>query len=404
MKILVLNCGSSSIKYQLIELEKNNSNLLAKGLVERIGLTPAVLTHQRSGDDKVKKELEIPTHLEGVNFVLEALLDHEHGAIKDITEIVAVGHRTVHGGDIFSKSVLITADVIKEMEKCIDLAPLHNPANLKGIECISAVLPDVPQVAVFDTSFHQTMPAYSYLYPLPYEYYEKYRIRRYGFHGTSHKYVSKKACEMLGLKPESTKIISCHLGNGASIAAVDGGKSVDTSMGMTPVEGLMMGTRVGDIDAGVPLFIQEKENLTTEQVSNILNKKSGLQGISGVSSDMRDLWAAAESGNEKAKLALDMFIYRVKKYVGAYAAAMGGVDVVLFTGGIGENDHDVRHLVCKNMEFMGINFDEKINANLRGKDTVISTPDSKVKVLLLTTDEELVIAMDTYDIVTKKRL
>jgi acetate kinase len=285
------------------------------------------------------------------------------------------------------------------VEKCVELAPLHNPANLEGVKCISAVLPDVPQVGVFDTAFHQTMPEKAFMYALPYEYYDKYRIRRYGFHGTSHKFVSKKACDFLNLSPAETKIISCHLGNGASIAAVDSGKSIDTSMGLTPVEGLMMGTRVGDIDPGVLLFLEEKEHLDAAGMNNLINKKSGLQGISGLSSDMRDLWAAAEEGNKRAKLALDMFIYRVKKYIGAYAAAMGGVDVILFTGGIGENDFNVRERVCENLEFMGVQIDKKTNFNLRGEDTVISAIDSKVKVLLLTTDEELVIAMDTYEIV-----
>jgi acetate kinase len=399
MKVLVLNCGSSSIKYQLIELENSSSTLLAKGLVERIGIDNAQLTHQTTGKEKYTVVLDIPSHLEGVNFVLQALLSPETGAIKDIKEIVAVGHRMVHGGEAFAKSVLISPEVIAEVENCIELAPLHNPANLKGVECISKVLPDVPQVGVFDTAFHQTMPEKAFMYALPYEYYEKYRIRRYGFHGTSHKFVSKKACEFLGLKTENTKIISCHLGNGASIAAVDGGKSIDTSMGLTPVEGLMMGTRVGDIDAGVLLFIEEKEKLDAGSMNSLINKKSGLQGISGLSSDMRDLWAAAENGNERAKLALDMFIYRVKKYIGAYAAAMGGVDVILFTGGIGENDFAVRKAVCEGLEFMGVKLDKEVNNKLRGKDTLISTEDSKVKLLLLTTDEELVIAMDTYEIV-----
>ncbi|GHV34789.1 acetate kinase [Bacteroidia bacterium] len=398
MKILVLNCGSSSIKYQLIELDTNSSNLLAKGIVERIGLDQAALTHQLTGRDKVKKILDIPTHLEGVNFVLGALLDAENGAIKDITEISAVGHRMVHGGEAFARSVLITPEVIAEVEKCVELAPLHNPANLEGVKCISAALPNVPQVGVFDTAFHQTMPEKAYMYALPYEYYDKYRIRRYGFHGTSHKFVSKKACDFLNLDPVKTKIISCHLGNGASIAAVDCGKSIDTSMGLTPVEGLMMGTRVGDIDPGVLLFVEEKENLDVTGMNNLINKKSGLQGISGLSSDMRDLWAAAEEGNKRAQLALDMFIYRVKKYVGAYAAAMGGVDVILFTGGIGENDFNVREEVCEGLEFMGVKIDKKVNFKLRGEDTVLSTSDSKVKVLLLTTDEELVIATDTYEI------
>ena len=398
MKILVLNCGSSSIKYQLIAMGQT-PDVLAKGLVERIGLNDAILNHQPKGGEKVKNILEIPTHQEGVNFVLQALTSPEHGVIKDLTEIKAVGHRVAHGGEFFPKSIVVGEKEEKQIEELFQLAPLHNPANKKGIDCIKAVLPTVPQVAVFDTSFHQTMPAYSYMYAIPHEYYDKYKVRRYGFHGTSHKFVAQKACDMLGLKLENTKIISCHLGNGASICAVDKGQSVDTSMGFTPVEGLMMGTRCGDLDAGAILFLQEKENLSVSQTNDVLNKKSGLQGVSGVSSDMRDLESAAKEGNTKAQLALDMFSYRVKKYVGSYAAAMGGVDVILFTGGIGENASTVREAVCKNLEFMGVKLDEKKNDGLRGEDTVLSTGDSRVKVLLLTTDEELVIATDTYNLV-----
>jgi len=373
-------------------------DVLAKGLVERIGLPDAILNHQAKDGEKIKTILEIPTHQEGVNFVLEALTSPEHGVIKDLTEINAVGHRVAHGGEFFPNSVVVGEKEEKQIEELFQLAPLHNPANLKGIECIKAVLPSVPQVAVFDTSFHQTMPAHSYMYAIPYEYYDKYKVRRYGFHGTSHKFVAQKACDMLGLKLEDTKIISCHLGNGASICAIDKGKSIDTSMGLTPLEGLIMGTRCGDFEAGAVFFLQEKENLNIQQMNDVLNKKSGLQGISGVSSDMRDLETAANEGNERAKLALNMFSYRVKKYVGAYAAAMGGVDVILFTGGIGENGSAVREAVCKNMEYMGVKLDEKINAGLRSKDTVISTADSRVKVMLVTTDEELVIATDTYNL------
>ncbi|MCL2683005.1 MAG: acetate kinase [Bacteroidales bacterium] len=397
MKILVLNCGSSSIKYQFIAMGET-PDVLAKGLVERIGLPDAILNHQAKDGEKIKTILEIPTHQEGVNFVLEALTSPEHGVIKDLTEINAVGHRVAHGGEFFPNSVVVGEKEEKQIEELFQLAPLHNPANLKGIECIKAVLPSVPQVAVFDTSFHQTMPAHSYMYAIPYEYYDKYKVRRYGFHGTSHKFVAQKACDMLGLKLEDTKIISCHLGNGASICAIDKGKSIDTSMGLTPLEGLIMGTRCGDFEAGAVFFLQEKENLNIQQMNDVLNKKSGLQGISGVSSDMRDLETAANEGNERAKLALNMFSYRVKKYVGAYAAAMGGVDVILFTGGIGENGSAVREAVCKNMEYMGVKLDEKINAGLRSKDTVISTADSRVKVMLVTTDEELVIATDTYNL------
>ena len=397
MKILVLNCGSSSIKYQLIAMGQT-PDVLAKGLVERIGLNDAIFNHQPKDGEKIKQILEIPTHQEGVNFVLQALTSPEHGVIKDLAEINAVGHRVAHGGEFFPESVVVGKKEEKQIEELFTLAPLHNPANKKGIDCIKAVLPAVPQVAVFDTSFHQTMPAYSYMYAIPHEYYDKYKVRRYGFHGTSHKFVAQKACNMLGVKMENTKIISCHLGNGASICAIDKGKSVDTSMGLTPLEGLIMGTRCGDFEAGAVFFIQEKENLNIQQMNDVLNKKSGLQGISGVSSDMRDLAAAAGEGNTRAQLALDMFSYRVKKYVGAYAAAMGGVDVILFTGGIGENDFSVREIVCKNMEYMGVKLDEKINSGLRGKDTIISTSESRVKVLLLTTDEELVIATDTYNL------
>ncbi|MCL2417459.1 MAG: acetate kinase [Bacteroidales bacterium] len=397
MKILVLNCGSSSIKYQFIAMGET-PDVLAKGMVERIGLPDAILNHQAKGGEKIQTTHEIPSHQEGVNLVLEALTSPENGVIKDLSEIKAVGHRVAHGGEFFPKSVIVGEKEEKQIEELFTLAPLHNPANLKGIECIKAVLPAVPQVAVFDTSFHQTMPAHSYMYAIPHEYYDKYKVRRYGFHGTSHKFVAQKACDILGLKFEDTKIISCHLGNGASICAIDKGKSVDTSMGLTPLEGLIMGTRCGDLEAGAVFFLQEKENLNIQQMNDVLNKKSGLTGISGVSSDMRDLESAANEGNERAQLALDMFNYRVKKYVGAYAAAMGGVDVILFTGGIGENGFAVREAVCKNMEYMGVKLDEELNAGLRGKDTVISTADSRVKVMLITTDEELVIATDTYNL------
>ncbi|GHS86350.1 acetate kinase [Bacteroidia bacterium] len=401
MKVLVLNCGSSSIKYQLFAVG-STSDVLAKGLVERVGLDHATLTHQPKGGEKVKNELPIPSHKEGVQFVLDALLDPKTGVIKDLKEIEAVGHRVAHGGESFSQSVLLNNEVIAKLVACSDLAPLHNPANLKGVESITAVLPNVPQVAVFDTAFHQTMPDYSYLYALPYEYYEKYSIRRYGFHGTSHRYVAQKACDMVGVDIKSQRIISCHLGNGASICAVDHGKSLDTSMGLTPVEGLMMGTRCGDLDSGVLLYIQDKERLTTKQMNDLINKRSGLLGVSGISSDMRDLESLVPEGIKRSILALEMFNYRVKKYVGAYAAAMGGVDIILFTGGIGENDYTVREKVCEGLDFMGVKLDKTINTNLRGKDTIVSTDDSPVKVLLVTTDEELVIATDTYNIVQGK--
>lgn len=400
MKILVLNCGSSSIKYQLIEMKsEEETDLLAKGLVERIGLDHADLTHQAKGKDKLKVSKPVADHAEGINWVLEYLVHPQHGVIKDVAEIGAVGHRVAHGGEKFKESVLVNAEVMADLEACVPLAPLHNPANLKGITSMQALLPNVPQCAVFDTSFHQTMPDYAYMYGIPYEYYEKKRMRRYGFHGTSHRFVAQKACRMTGMDINKARIISCHLGNGASIAAVQNGKSVDTSMGYTPVEGLLMGTRTGDLDLGVVLTIMQDEHLTPDQATALFNKKSGMQGVSGVSSDMRDLWAAADSGNDRARLALDMFIYRVKKYVGAYAAAMGGADIILFTGGIGENDHHVRARVCEGLEYMGVSFDKKLNDGLRGEDTVLSTPDSKVKVLLVSTDEEKVIATDTYRLI-----
>jgi len=397
MKILVLNCGSSSIKYQFIAMGET-PDVLAKGIVERIGLPDAIFNYQAKGGEKIQTIHEVPSHQEGVDLVLKALASPETGVIKELSEIKAVGHRVAHGGEFFPKSVVVGEKEEKQIEELFTLAPLHNPANLKGIECIKAVLPTVPQVAVFDTSFHQTMPAHAFTYAIPYEYYENHKVRRYGFHGTSHKFVAEKACKMLGLKFEDTKIITCHLGNGASICAIDKGKSVDTSMGLTPLEGLIMGTRCGDFEAGAVFFLQEKENLNIQQMNDVLNKKSGMAGVSGVSSDMRDLESAAAEGNKRAQLALDMFAYRVKKYVGAYAAAMGGADVIIFTGGIGENAYKTREYVCQNMEYMGVKLDEKINTDLRGKDTVISTADSRVKVLLLTTDEELVIATDTYNL------
>ncbi len=398
MKILVLNCGSSSIKYQLIDMS-NNSDVLAKGLLERIGMENAELSHQPKNKDKFKLTKNIPDHQTGINLILSTLKDPVHGVIKDEKEIYAVGHRVAHGGENFKESVKVTESVKKDIEKCIELAPLHNPANLKGITSMEAILPKVPQVAVFDTSFHQTMDAKAFLYGIPYEYYEKYRIRRYGFHGTSHKFVAQKACDILGVNFEKINIITCHLGNGASIAAIKKGKSIDTSMGFTPVEGLMMGTRCGDVDLGITLFLAEKEDLSIKETNDLFNKRSGMLGISGVSSDMRDIEKAAEEGNQRAKTALEMYVYRVKKYVGAYAAAMGGVDLLIFTGGIGENDAITRYEVCKDMEFMGIEFDAEKNKGLRGVDTVISKENSKCKVMLITTNEELVIATDTYNIV-----
>ena len=398
MKILVLNCGSSSIKYQLIDMS-HNADLLAKGLLERIGMENAELTHQPKNKDKFKLVRNIPDHQTGINLILLTLKDPVHGVIKDEKEIYAVGHRVAHGGENFKASVKVDSFVKKDIERLFELAPLHNPANLKGITCVEAILPDVPQVAVFDTSFHQSMEPHAYLYGIPYEYYEKYRVRRYGFHGTSHKFVAQKACDILGLNFEKINIVTCHLGNGASVAAIKKGKSIDTSMGFTPIEGLLMGTRCGDIDLGITLFLAEKEDLSMKATNDLFNKRSGMLGVSGVSSDMRDIEKAADEGNERAKIALQMFDYRVKKYIGAYAAAMGGVDLVIFTGGIGENACELREGVCKDMEYMGIQFDHKKNKGLRGVDAVISKDESKVKVMVVTTNEELVIATDTYNIV-----
>ena len=399
MKILVLNCGSSSIKYKLFD--KTSGNVMAKGVIEKIGLPGAFLKLTDKDGKKVVIEREIPGHQEGIEFILSVLTDATYGCIKDYKEIDAVGHRVVHGGEEFASSVLINQDVINKVIECSDLAPLHNPANLKGVRAMEALIPGIPQVAVFDTAFHQTMPDYAYMYGLPYEMYKKYGVRRYGFHGTSHRYVSKRVCEFLGVNPVGQKIITCHIGNGGSIAAIKDGKCIDTTMGLTPLEGLMMGTRSGDIDAGAVTFIMEKEGLNTTGVSNLLNKKSGVLGISGVSSDMRELLAACANGNERAILAEKMYYYRIKKYIGAYAAALGGVDIILFTGGVGENQFECRESVCKDMEFMGIKLDNNVNAKVRGEEAIISTADSKVKVVVIPTDEELLIASDTMDILKK---
>jgi acetate kinase len=401
MNILVLNCGSSSIKYQLLDMA-NDADVLAKGLLERVGINDSILKHEAKGRDVYKLVQDVSDHEVGVNLILKTLMHPEYGVIKDKNEISAVGHRVVHGGEKFSGSVLITQEIIDKMEECVDLAPLHNPANLKGIYAMQKLLPEIPQCGIFDTAFHATMPDYVYMYALPFEMYDKHKIRRYGFHGTSHRYVSQKACEILKVKYEDQKIITCHLGNGASIAAIKNGKSFDTSMGLTPVEGLIMGTRCGDLDLGALLFLMEKENMDTKKANNFINKVSGMAGISGVSSDMRDIEKAAGEGNKKAKLALDMYVYRVKKYVGSYAAAMGGVDLIIFTGGIGENDCEVRSGVCKNMEFMGIEFDFEKNHGLRCKDEILTKPSSKVTVMSVSTNEELVIALDTLEIVNGK--
>lgn len=402
MKILVLNCGSSSIKYQLLSMANSeNAELLAKGLVERIGINNGELTHKTCDDKKHTLTTNIPDHTKGIDLILEALLSKEHGVILSLDEISAVGHRVAHGGQYFKESALVTNEVKSRIEECIELAPLHNPANLKGIQAMEKLIPTIPQVAVFDTSFHQTMEPKSFLYGLPYEYYEKYQIRRYGFHGTSHKYVAKKACKLVGWDWKDKKVISCHLGNGASVAAIKNGKSVDTSMGFTPVEGLMMGTRAGDLDLGALLFIAEKEDLTIQDTNNMINKRSGLVGVSGISSDMRDIEKAKEEGNKRAEYAFDMFIYRVKKFIGSYSAAMGGVDMILFTGGIGENGCEMREKVCREMEYLGVDFDAELNKGKRGVDLELTKPGSKTKVVVVTTNEELVIAQDTQKIVSE---
>lgn len=400
MKILVLNCGSSSIKYQLIDMD-NNATLLAKGLLERIGLEMGEFTHKPVGKDKHYVKQPIPDHKAGIKMVLDALVDEKIGVISSLTEINACGHRVAHGGEIFKESVLVGEKEKEQIRALFALAPLHNPANLQGIEAMQAILPNVPQVAVFDTSFHQSMPAEAYLYAIPYEYYQTDKVRRYGFHGTSHRFVAPKAAKMAGLDINNSKIISCHLGSGASICAVKNGKSVDTSMGFTPVEGLIMGSRCGDLDLGVLLYIAEKENMTIKDMNNFINKKCGLNGITGGVVDMRDIMAGKREGKERETYAFDMFAYRVKKYIGAYAAAMGGVDAILFTGGIGENAWWQRQEICRGLEFLGAEIDEKQNEAMAGQDGIISKESSKVKILSVTTDEELVIAQDTYSIVKK---
>ncbi|HBZ34438.1 MAG TPA: acetate kinase [Bacteroidales bacterium] len=397
MKILVLNCGSSSIKYKLFDMSDNS--VLAQGGIEKIGLPGAFLKLTLPNGDKKIIEDDIPEHTKGVQMIFDALVHPEYGAMKSLTELDAVGHRMVHGGERFAESVVLNDEVLKAFEACNDLAPLHNPANRKGIDAVAKLLPNIPQVGVFDTAFHQTMPAYAYMYALPYELYEKYRVRRYGFHGTSHRYVSQRVCDFLGVDIKDKKIITCHIGNGASIAAVDHGKCVDTSMGLTPLEGLIMGTRSGDVDGGAISFLMEKEHLDAQGVSNLLNKKSGVLGISGVSSDMREIDAAVEAGNERAKLALAMYFYRIRKYIGAYAAAMGGVDIILFTGGVGENQWQCREESTKGLEFMGVVLDTEKNKGTRGEEIVISKPESKVTVCIIPTDEELMIASDTLHLV-----
>lgn len=393
MKILVLNCGSSSIKYKLFDM--TTKEILAQGGIEKIGLKGSFLKLTLPNGEKVILNKDIPEHTVGVEFIFQTLTSEQYGALKSLKELDAVGHRIVHGGERFSESVILNKEALDAITACNDLAPLHNPANLKGVAAVSALLPGLPQVGVFDTAFHQTMPDYAYMYAIPYELYEKYGIRRYGFHGTSHRYVSKRVCEFLGIQPEGTRIITCHVGNGGSVSAIKDGKCIDTSMGLTPLEGLMMGTRSGDIDAGAVTFIMEKEGLNATGVSNLLNKKSGLLGVSGVSSDMREIQAAVDAGNEKANLAQTMYYYRIKKYIGTYAAALGGVDVIVFTGGVGENKDDSRERACEGLEFMGVKLDKELNKTIHGEEAVISTPDSKVKVVVIPTDEELMIATDT---------
>lgn len=394
MKILVLNCGSSSIKYQLLDM--TNEGLLASGLVDRVGMKKGLLSHKPTGKDKHKAELEIKDHTQGVELILSALTCKTHGVIDDIHEIAVVGHRIVHGGERFKGSTIVNPEVTAYLEDCVSLAPLHNPANLKGIYAMQKILPNVPQCTTFDTAFHQSMPDYSYMYAIPYELYEKNKIRRYGFHGTSHRYVSEKAAEVFGRK--DLKIISCHLGNGASVAAIDSGKSVDTSMGFTPVEGLIMGTRCGDLDLGAMMHIMKIKNMDVDAANLFINKECGVLGVSCLSSDMRDLEEAAwvENGDKKADLALNMYFYRIKKYIGSYAAAMKGVDVIIFTGGVGENGGETREIICEGLEFMGVEFDKEVNDGVRSKLLEISKPESKVKVMIIPTNEELIIARDAY--------
>ena len=399
MIILVLNCGSSSLKYQLLDMKNDEVyDLIAKGLVERIGMETGCLNHQATGKEKLVREMPIEDHTVAIRAVMDALLDKEYGVLATLEDIEAVGHRVVHGAEEFVCSQLITDKVIAQLEKCSVFAPLHNPANILGIKAVSAVLPTVPQVGVFDTAFHQTMPAYAYMYALPYEYYEKYGIRRYGFHGTSHRYVSAKGAKFAGLDPQNSKVITCHLGNGSSITAVLNGKSIDTTMGFTPLEGLIMGTRCGNIDPEIVTYLQEKEGLSASEMSKVLNKKSGLLGLSCVSSDGRDLSAAANDGNEKAKLALKKLTYDITKFIGAYAAAMNGVDLIVFTGGIGENNVRLRRRVCENLTYLGVKFDYDANV-IAGEDVMLTLPDSKVKIAAITTNEELMIARDTMNIV-----
>lgn len=401
MTILVLNCGSSSIKYQVIDMTADNHKLLAKGLVERIGLPEGDLTHKPAGKDRFELHQPIADHTAGINLIIAAITDPAHGVIGSLEELSAVGHRVAHGGEYFPESAVVNDDVIAKIKSCFELAPLHNPANLQGILSINELLPGIPQVAVFDTSFHQSMPAESYLYALPYKYYDEYRVRKYGFHGTSHKFVAQKACALTGVKFDSSKIITCHIGNGASITAIVNGKSYDTSMGFTPVDGLMMGTRCGEVDPGALIFIAEKEGMSYADLNTMINKKSGLQGMTGISSDMRDIDAAVAAGDPKATVARAIYYRRVKQFIGSYAAEMGGVDLIVFTGGVGENQCHMREEVCSDMEYMGIVFDKQANEGARGVDKILSAPESKVFVTTIATNEELVIASDTFKLLSK---
>jgi len=401
MKILVLNCGSSSIKFQLFEM--TTETVISKGVIEKIGLKGSFLKLEKQNGEKVMFEGEILDHQTGIEYVLGVLTSSKHGCLKRLDEIDAVGHRVVHGKEKFKSSVLINEETIQEIEKCIEIAPLHNPPNLKGIYAMKQLLPAVPQVAVFDTAFHQTMPKSAYMYAIPYSLYEKYGIRKYGFHGTSHLYVSKRACDILNVDINTQKIITCHLGNGASMTAVYNGKSIDTSMGLTPLEGLIMGTRCGDMDLGVLTYIMDKEEIGFKAANTLVNKHSGMLGITGISSDMREIEEAAQNGSERARLGLDMYYYRVKKYIGAYAAVMNGVDILVFTGGIGENACETREHICENLDYLGIQLDSQKNKGLRGKEAVISTDKSPVKILVVPTNEELVIAKDTQRIVTQHK-
>ena len=399
MVILVLNCGSSSIKYQVIDINDDQNTLLAKGLVDRIGLPDGSLTHKPTGKNPYSLVQAIPDHTTGIRLVLDALTDAEHGVIASLDEVKAVGHRVAHGGEFFPESCVVNEDVKEKIRSLFAIAPLHNPANLEGVLSIEKVLPSVPQVTVFDTSFHQSIPAINYMYALPYEYYEKYRVRKYGFHGTSHKYVAREGAKLAGLDINNSKIITCHVGNGGSVTAVLNGKSYDTSMGFSPLDGLVMGTRCGSIDASAATYIGEKEGMSYAELNAMMNKKSGVQGLTGISSDMRDIDAAYDEGNERAILARDMYYNRIKKFVGEYAAEMGGLDLIVFTGGVGENSAEMRESVCSGLEFMGVEFDQSKNQGTRGVDKILSADGSKVKVAVIATDEELMIATDTYNLV-----